>query len=56
VSSLPEQEAFDAALRDRIRLGRARLTLVKTAQAAGFEHAGLIAMPANNHSVVSRKR
>ncbi len=58
VFTAPSNEAFDAALRDRNPSWGVRdLTLVKkTAQAAGFEHARLVAMPANNHSVVFRKR
>jgi hypothetical protein len=54
----PSNEAFDRALRDRNPTWGVRdLTLVtKTAERHGFERVDVIAMPANNHSVIFRRR
>lgn len=58
VFTAPSNEAFDRALRDRNPTWGVRdLTLVKkTAERVGFERSDLVPMPANNHSVVFRRR
>jgi hypothetical protein len=58
VFTAPSNEAFDRALRERNPSWGVRdLTRVTSvANAAGFERERLVAMPANNHSVIFRLR
>jgi hypothetical protein len=58
VFTAPSNETFDAALRDRNPSWGVRdLSLVtRRAEEAGFERTELVAMPANNHTVVFVKR
>jgi hypothetical protein len=58
VFTAPSNEAFDRALRDRNPTWGVRdLTLVtKAAERVGFDRVELVAMPANNHVVVFRRK
>lgn len=58
VFTAPSNEAFDRSLRDRNPSWGVRdLGLVtKTADRAGFDRTELVALPANNHCVVFRRR
>lgn len=58
VFTAPSNEAFDAALRERNPSWGVRdlSQVTAAADAAGFERIDVITMPANNHSVVFRRR
>jgi SAM-dependent methyltransferase len=54
----PSNDAFDASLRERDPAWgvRALDDVTALAEAAGFTREAVVAMPANNHSVVFRRR